>query len=541
MSWTTEHMDCDLLVVGGGIAGLVAAVQAAESGMRVLLATKGKIAGGASYFPKKASLGIQVTKGAADYAIFKEEIERVACGMNEPRIVDAYLQDSPHKIGLLDKIGFRPWLRGDNRPACFAQYPRDIYMIGGWPEAARNARALVEGHERITPLERAGLVRILGDGERVSGAVFARDGRYLLVRCKAIVLATGGVASLYRHNLYPNHIYGGGHAAALDAGCSLVNMEYVQFIPGLLAPKYKVLFGEHTLRFCTGMHDGCGRNLFADLPESEAAGMFTQRSAYAPFSFDYASRVFDTRMMDAIRAGSDGVRLSFSPALYEERSAFYAVYLDWLREEMGIDMCRDEVRVAPFGHSCNGGILIDEHGETALRGLFAVGEVASAIEGANRLGGNSVGGSLVFADRAVAKAQQYARAHERSPSFDALAAEFGAWCSRFHAESALTAGEVFDAIREILSMDASVVREHGALTAALTRLEALQAGYSPLAQGFDAWQALTMARVLVLAMLGRTESRGAHYRADFPHTDTRIYRQIVSSTSTGIAITRTYA
>jgi fumarate reductase (CoM/CoB) subunit A len=355
-----------------------------------------------------------------------------------------------------------------------------------------------------------------------------------------MVLATGGIGSLYKHNLYPNHLYGGGHAAALDAGCELVNMEFVQFIPGLLTPKYKVLFGEHTLKYCTGMFDREGRDLFADMPAATVREMFVERSAYAPFSFDYTSRVFDTRMMDAIRAGSDGVRLTFSPALYDDRTEFYTIYLDWLKQQMGIDMCADEICVAPFAHSCNGGIRIDEYGETAVKGLFAVGEVASAIEGANRLGGNSVGGSLVFADRAIARAAGQIQSCQNSnePTFDHMAREFRAWCARFSTESSSTARDIFSALRDILWINANVVREHDSLTRSLARVDALNAAYSPLVSGFDAYHALTVAEVLLSAMRGRTESRGAHFRADFAGMDAHAYRQIVRAEAGMLRIVR---
>jgi fumarate reductase (CoM/CoB) subunit A len=541
MGTILERSECDVLVVGAGIAGLVAAMQAAEHGMKTIVACKGKIAGGASYFPGKASLGIQVTKGTSDYELFKNDIGQVAQGMNDPKIVDAYLTDSPRKIGLLNKIGFRPWLRGDNRPACFARHPRDIFMISDWQEASRNARTIVGSSKHIVPFERSSLIRILTDHGRIVGAVIEHDGEYLLIRCKAIVLATGGLASLYQHNLYPNHLYGGGHAAALEAGCQLVNMEYIQFIPGLVAPKNKVLFGEHTLKYCTGMVDRQGNDLLADLSPPASEALFVERSAYAPFSCDYASQIFDIRMMEAIRAGSDGVRLTFGANLYEDRSEFYAIYLDWLKRERGIDMCVDEICVAPFAHSCNGGIRIDEHGETAVAGLFAVGEVSSAIEGANRLGGNSVGGALVFADRAIERVAQYRDLHESSVSFDEMENDFRSWCAQFAAiESTCTATEVLKTVRQLLWINANVLREHGPLSDALARFDELEAAYSPLVHGFDAYHALVVAKVLMLAMLGRTESRGAHFRADYPRADSRVYRQIVVRHAGALEIRRDY-
>jgi fumarate reductase (CoM/CoB) subunit A len=144
----------------------------------------------------------------------------------------------------------------------------------------------------------------------------------------------------------------------------------------------------------------------------------------------------------------------------------------------------------------------------------------------------------VFADRAIGRIAEYVQSHERVPAFDDLASEFGAWSAQFEVDSSYTAREVFGAVRDMLWLDANVVREHDSLCRSLARLDVLQAGYNPLVHGFDAWHALTVAKVLMLTMLGRTESRGAHYRADFPNMDACAYRQIVSVKEGAIHLAR---
>ena len=531
----TQTLKTDLLIVGSGIGGLSCSVEANKKGINHILITKTQLGSGASFFPLKASLGIQVTGDESDKALFQQDIERVAQGMNNPEIVKAYIEDSPQAVELLNEIGFCPWKRNDNRPACFAKHARPIYLINEWQKARKNAEAIIAQQNTTTLFENASLVHIATENHRVVGAVFAyqppeKSGRkivYFYVQTSAIILASGGIAGLYKDNLYPADVIGTTHFLALQAGAKLTNLEFIQFIPSFIAPKYKVLFGEHTLKYCTAVTDKNGNSLFPDLSAEEFAQMVAERSAYAPFSVDFDCVKFDLRIMQYLLENPEeqGVYLHYSSKLYQDQTEFYRVYLDWLKADAGIDLLTDRVSIAPFAHSCNGGIEIDTNAESAVQGLFAVGEVSSCIEGANRLGGNSVGGSLVFAKRAMAKIEQDLTACqdatideqevENAKNFAEQA------LNRLHnknADTTLSASQVLSDIRQAMTKFANVYRTEENLCKLQEKLARLERAFDPISsadfQGIEIFYGLKTAQAVVNAMLVRKESRGAHYRAD---------------------------
>ena len=531
----TQTLKTDLLIVGSGIGGLSCSVEAHKKGINHILITKTQLGSGASFFPLKASLGIQVTGAENDKALFQQDIERVAQGMNNPEIVKAYIEDSPQAVELLNEIGFCPWKRNDNRPACFAKHARPIYLIKEWQKARKNAEAIIAQQNTTTLFENASLVHIATENQHVVGAVFAYQNpeksglkiAYFYVHTSAIILASGGIAGLYKDNLYPADVIGTTHFLALQAGAKLTNLEFIQFIPSFIAPKYKVLFGEHTLKYCTAVTDKNGNSLFPDLSAEEFAQMVAERSAYAPFSVDFDCVKFDLRIMQYLLENPEeqGVYLHYSSKLYQDQTEFYRVYLDWLKADAGIDLLTDRVSIAPFAHSCNGGIEIDTNAESAVQGLFAVGEVSSCIEGANRLGGNSVGGSLVFAKRAMAKIEQDLTACQDA-TIDEQAVEnaknFAEQAlNRLHnknADTTLSASQVLSDIRQAMTKFANVYRTEENLCKLQEKLARLERAFDPISnadfQGIEIFYGLKTAQAVVNAMLVRKESRGAHYRAD---------------------------
>lgn len=521
----THHISTELLIVGSGIGGLSACVEAHEKGIASTLITKTVIGSGASFFPLKATLGIQVTGEQDDHTKFKWDIERVAQGQNNPKIVQAYIEDSAQSIELLERIGFRPWRRSDQRPACFAQYPRPIYLINQWKEAATRAKQIIAAQQ--TPVyENATLLYIVSQYNQVQGAVFSykTSGEIHYVFCKTsqIILATGGIAGLYKDNLYPADVIGSTHHIATLAGAKLVNLEFIQFIPSFVEPKYKVLFGEHTLKYVEKITDSQGNDLFPHLSRKQFQAMMLERSHYAPFSIDFACVEFDLVMMKHLLAHPEekGIYLHYSAALYQDQEEFYTVYLNWLKNEAGIDLVHDRIAIAPFAHSCNGGIVIDEFAESGVNGLFAVGEISSCIEGANRLGGNSVGGSLVFAKRAIQQVSQNLR--QNRPLIDAaegekLAMAYFASLAKPNSDR-IPASAVLSRVRELMARFANVYRNTENLHALLSALQQLTKQFCPIlqadCQGIEIYHAVKSAEAVVEAMLQRKESLGAHYRAD---------------------------
>ena len=540
-----KQISCDILIVGSGIAGLTAAERSMKIFKNVCIATTGKICGGASYFPLKATLGIQVTKDKNDYDKYYEDITNMGNGVENPELIKTYISNIKKDIYLLKRIGFKPWLRKDSRPACFAKYSRNVFLINNWNEGRNRAKKIFRKNKRFKIFEESTLIRIIKNNDKVIGAVFQNKDNFFFIKSKVIILATGGIAGNYKNSLYPKNINGVGNVLALDAGATAQNMEFIQFIPAYLKPKYNVLFGEHTLKYCTGMYD-INNNLILDgINNEEIKKLWVERSSYAPFSNDFESKEID------LKVTFEGVKLKYSEDLYKNQEEFYTVYLNWLKNEMNIDLLKDETVITHFAHSCNGGIKIDVNAFTGVNGLYAVGELSSAIEGANRLGGNSVGGALVFGNNAVKSAYQYIKKNNFDDFYNIklnyIEKEFNDWVneiSKDDIENNLTKTEVLKIIRDIVSENLSVVRSREKIQNTLNKLDYIRSNYSikeNIYEGaIEVYLIIESVKILALSMLEREESRGAHYREDFKYSLDKVYKLQVRRENNKIIIDKIY-
>lgn len=543
-------LNADIVVVGSGIGGLVAAKKATDQGLEVLLITSSKMCGGASYFPLKGTLGIQATSGEfyeKDKLLFTEDISRVGLGMDNPHMVKEYIENIQESIGFLNEIGFTPWLRADKRPACFAKHPRDIYLIKDWEEARKQAQIIFSSIPNLKIEEEFKIIKILKENNCISGAIFKKNNEeLLLVNTKAIILATGGIAGLYENNLYPEDVDGIGHIVALDAGAKVTNMEFIQFIPAFITPKYNTLYGEHTAKYVTGMYDLFGKLIYPGVENSDTKKMWEERSEYAPFSCDFKSSEIDLTMIESINNSNKGVELKFSKDLYKDSGEFYVVYLKWLKETMGIDMCRDKIVLAPFAHGCNGGILVSDSGETCVNGLYAIGELSSSVEGANRLGGNSVGGALVFGNRAVLKAKKYIEKLDiQKFDTDKNLKEFEKWLDEIlpfqtQVNEIKSRDKIILELKKIMGAHGGIKRDAKNLEDGILKLENLKQYFNYDKETkfdyIDIYLKIEVAKLLLKSMLERNESRGAHYREDYPERDENIYRVVISMKNNNLII-----
>ena len=538
-----KELDCDVLIVGGGIAGLIAAERALKVFKRVCIADSSKICSGASYFPLKATLGIQATKDENDYDKYYEDITNMGKGVENPELIKTYIKNIKRDVYLLKRIGFKPWLRKDSRPACFAKYSRNIFLINDWNGARKRANKIFRKNKRLKIFEESSLIRIIKNNDKVYGSIFQNKDKFFFIKSKVIILAAGGIAGNYKNSLYPKKINGTCHITALDAGAYAQNMEFIQFIPAYLKPKYNVLFGEHTLKYCIGMYDEDNKLILKGINDDKNKKLWIERSAYAPFSIDFESSEID------LKIPYSGVKLKYSEDLYKDKEEFYTVYLDWLKKEMNIDLLKDETLITHFAHSCNGGIKIDSNGFTGVNGLYAIGELSSAIEGANRLGGNSVGGALVFGNNAVKDAYKYIKNNKFNDNkkLNTIEKEFNDWIddiSKDDKENILRKNEVLEKIRELVSENLSVVRSREKIENFLRKIDEIRSNYSikeNIKDGsIEIYLIIESVKMIALSMLERDESRGAHYREDFKDSSDKIYKLQVKRENNKTIINRLY-
>ena len=494
-------LQSDVLVVGTGAAGLTAALGAAP--LKVTVLTKAKLGSGGS--SSWAQGGIAAAVGQDDApALHAADTMAAGAGLNDPHAVDILTKEGPERVKALLALGAHFDLdpSGSLSLTREAAHSRRRILHARDATGAEIVRTLVEAVRRapeVRVIDEAFAVDLVVENGQVLGLwTVDKAGRRVLHVAPAVVLATGGLGQLYLHTTNPVEATGDGLAMAARAGAKLVDLEFVQFHPTALATGAdpmplltEALRGEGAV-----LVDETGRRFMVDEhPDAELAPR------------DIVARAIWRRLM----AGSR-VYLDAREAVGEDfPERFPTVFR--LCQEHGLDPRTEPIPVAPAAHYHMGGIAVDERGRTSLPGLWACGEVAATgVHGANRLASNSLLEALVFGAR-VAEDLQDGLPPSRHPR------GAGRWmvgASRAVLE-APGDRELVAAVRTVMWEKVGVSRDGAGLSAAVSELARLAAAH-PQAAG-EVRNLLGVARLVAAAALARQESRGGHYRADFPHSD----------------------
>lgn len=519
----------DVLVIGAGIAGISAALAAAEQGRSVALASSTQIFSGSSFYPGTWGLGLIGPADDGDRRELADTIAEVGCGMADPALVEAFVDGIRPAIAGLRDMGVQ--LRRADRAGerefipCFDHKHRDWNGIVF--DSAR--QVLSQRMEALGVVLRPGweALELVQQEGRVCGAVMCAGGQLWYVGCRSLVLATGGYGGIFRYHLNTPDVAGVGQGLALKAGCTLVNMEFMQMMPGYIRPAAKTIFNEKTFRY-TRLYRPDGSPLLPDTPHSQE--LLEIRSGHGPFTSRLPSREVDLAIFRAFQADQQGVTAVYTQELRREMPEFVRTYFDWLYASKGLTV-DDPIQLGIFAHAANGGVRIGPDAATEVPGLFACGEVTGGMHGADRLGGLSTANGLVFGGKAGASAARASGEAPWGPEFW----NFDTWATP-------DSGARLEELREIMFRNAMVLRTETGLTDALARVRAMaelprsQTGSVEEAAGARRLAAqLDTAQAVLCAALHRRESRGAHYRADFPEMDMAQNRPIfVKLTEAGV-------
>lgn len=403
--------ESDVLVIGGGIAGITTAIEAARAGAATTIACAGPLFGGSSFYPGTWGLGLIGPESEADEADLIATIEDVGCGMADHELVEVFVR------------GIRPaiaWLEEDlgvplKRPSS-AQSASDKTFIPCFDHKRRLWRGITRqtfeaAAQRtlktldVNVLERTELMelaRLHEDDGAVCGAVFFDHASASLRTSAAssVILAAGGTGGLFERSLTSADVLSSVHAIAMSAGCELLNIEFMQMMPGLVSPVRGIVFNEKTFRYAIP-EDASGI-----LPHSEdaRADLLEARSSHGPFT----CRLDDERVDRAIdAAGPSGMPVRF---LFPSNNIpeFVQTFSTWMQQSLNIAPT-DELRIAMYAHAANGGIRIDRNAWTGVKGLYACGELTGGMHGADRIGGLSSANGLVFGRIAGKAAARHAK------------------------------------------------------------------------------------------------------------------------------------
>ena len=503
---TLPEERCDVLIIGSGIAGLTAALHAAQFG-NVTLVTKSEVTDANTWY---AQGGIAGAVGEADSVdLHLADTLVVGQGLCDPDVVRAVVSEATDALSELESLGVR-FDRAEGGAIALARegghsLPRVLHSGDATGAEVQNTlSAVVRRAPGIRLVEGAFLVDLLtGDG-RCTGALVMDRGSHAMMAlyADAVVLATGGSGQMYRVTTNPLVATGDGVAAAWRAGAEIADMEFVQFHPTALdseaTPKFLIteaLRGEGAFlldceleRFMPAIH-----------PLAELAPR------------DLVSREIEKVMhrcarpnvwLDARHLGADFLARRF-PTITEGC------------REAGYDLARDLVPVAPAAHYLIGGVRTDIDGRTSLPGLYAAGEcAASGLHGANRLASNSLLEGLVFSRRIVRALEGERVRTERERIVAAVST-----CGRADPDSARAALQV------LMGRYAGVTRSADGLAGAaeaITELAVGLGGSGPRA--IETRNVLVNSALTVAAAITREESRGTHLRTDRSERDDERWR-----------------
>ncbi len=490
--------DYDFLILGSGIAGLYAALLAAQSNAgrgSVALITKGPVEESNT---KYAQGGIAAAVGPGDTAAqhLADTLEAGA-GLCDAAAVDVMVHDAPDRIRRLTELGV-PWdtQQGGVALGNEAAHSRPRILHAGGDRTGDAIETVMVDRVREAGVEvldrHAATALLVEDGACVGARAERPDGSTLDVLAGRTILATGGAGQLYTLTTNPEVATGDGVALAFRAGAVVRDMEFVQFHPTALR-----LPGVPTF-------------LISEALRGEGAILRNREGERFMPRYDAQSELAPRDIV--ARAIADELNATESPHVWLDVShleadfvaaRFPGIHQYCMRYEL--DITRDPIPVAPAAHYMMGGVATDLWGRTTLPGLLACGEVANTgVHGANRLASNSLLETVVFAQRAV-------EAEDGTPAIAAMKLELPA-------DAAPADREMLQAL---LWDSAGIVRDGEALRSARTLLDGLRHSLldGPTQNSRDELTNMTLyGRLIVEAALRREESRGAHFRADFPTT-----------------------
>lgn len=492
-----QIMDCDVLVVGSGAAGLRAAIGAKEAGLDVIVLSRG--------FPGKATctgLSGGVISAGPCVQTHLERTLLAGRGINRRDLVQILCEDTPARISELQGWGMKGEMRED---FIFAQ-----------------GRAPALGEEIIRCLMEKNLelgTRFIG---KIKGVALAAENNswallglnasneWRAFSSAAVVLATGGASSLYLRNDNPGLMIGEGCRLALDAGAALEDMEFVQFYPLCLAePGHGPLVVAPYIADKGILINESGENILQkyQIEERPAATKARDQLSQALFTEIYRNRqqvYLDLRSIPEEQWRKDPFSASLKHILGVRCAGF-----------------KKPLSVAPAAHHTMGGIAIDGDCSTCVPGLFAAGEVAGGVHGANRAGGNGLCEAVVFGARAGKSAADFAGgAGRRKPNGDMINEMRMEWGSL-----RLTEPGLFKRLQKVMWEYGGILRDNDGLLHGQAQVLEIAAsirdfpGETGEAGAIELLSAARIAWIILKAAQKRTETRGSHFRDDHPERD----------------------
>jgi len=538
-----EHVQTDVLVVGSEGAGARAAIEVEAQGKKAILASKGILGGSGvtlmAPFSCCAAFGHEDPRDNPD--VHFEDTVMGGKFLNNQELVEVFAKESPKYILDLESYGAKFEKREDNR---FVQatmpghrYARAVYYDFSTGLQFRKGLKREVKRREIRVWEDFFVIDVLVSDGRVSGALALdiRTGKFVVVECKAVILATGGNLELYYpHNDGSCDVTGDGSAIALRAGAELVDMEFQQFFPtGLVWPPALVgviWIGDLRYRLGGHLYNKWGER-FMKRYDPERMELSTR---------DITARAIVSEILDGRGTPHGGVYLDVSFLGKNIIENYVAEvfpnfsFRGYSLLEAGLDIRKDAMEIAPMAHFTMGGVRINTRCETNIPGLYAAGEVAGGLHGANRCEGNALPETQTFGAIAGREAAGYAETAKVSkPSNDLVKEAIKTPLALTQKKSGIQHFEIRKKVQEMMWKQVGVVRSTEGLEKAVKEFDRMKQEDVPQLlvkyrgqrynrELFEALETLNMVEVgevMARSAALRKESRGAHFLRDLPERD----------------------
>ena len=556
-----EH---DVIVIGAGGAGLRAAIEASAQGVSTGLVCK-SLLGKAHTVMAEGGIAAALANVDSEDGWQTHFCDTMKGGkmLNNYRMAELHAKEAPMRVKELEKWGavFDRTKDGKILQRAFGGHKYKRLCHVGDRTGLELIRTLQDKgvHQGINVYMECTITKLFKDGDTISGAFgyYRNTGEYVLFKAKAIVLATGGVGKSFSVTSNSWEYTGDGHALAYEAGCDLIDMEFLQFHPtGMVwPPGVKGILVTEGVRGEGGIlrNNKNERFMFKYLPEStrhefaeteaeasqwlEATLNLTKSTARRPPELstrDNVARAIYTEVKEGRGSPHGGVFLDIS---YQDsnriKQKLPSMYHQF-KELADVDITAGPMEVGPTAHYIMGGVRVDaDTAQSKVKGLFACGEVSGGMHGANRLGGNSLSDLIVFGARAGLHAANYAKELKGKPSINGkeIEAEITDLERPLNAQSGQNPYDLHKELNHIMSTYVGIFREENDLVTGLDKLVELNKKldnlkvvnnktYNP---GWhmcrDLKNMLICSMAITKSALSRKESRGAHSRLDYTETD----------------------
>jgi fumarate reductase (CoM/CoB) subunit A len=528
----TEKLDCDVLIIGGGAAGSRAAYEAkkAHPELKVLMAVSGGFGtSGSTNLMASESLGINapynyMEDGDSPEVYYHDMIE-TGGGLSDPLLCRILADEACDRMNELIALGMKfdsqngkviqRRLSGCTKArslTCGGSTGKEIVRV----LKAAITKLGVEVFENVRILD---LVR--DDHGRICGAVGLAMGKPIFIGAGAVVLANGGAGRIFRHNVNPTSVEGDGWCMAYRAGARLVNMEFFQIGPAVYKPKITFIIHSHMWRLRPRLTNALGEEFlsrYCPLGVDPAEVMALKAMSY-PFSVRTAAKYLDIAIFKEVMSGrgteAGGIFFDVThvgrDALLERAPITYKTL-----KQAEADLAEESIEIGMAVQNFNGGILIDANGFTGIEGLYAAGEVTGGVHGADRPGGNNLIDTQVFGYRAGRASAEHAATQGKKPWKTDLPFKF----EPLTQEDELLIAKSAD----LYDRNLTIARTQSGLEEVLQFVDSHRENPNLLVKN-----RMTLGAILSTAALSREESRGTHYREDFPESDPAWVKKIIIS------------